>query len=66
VDALVMVLLGGVDAAIGPIIGAAVYTGLYDWLLQIIPLWRMALGAAILALVLLFPTGLGGIRRHAS
>jgi branched-chain amino acid transport system permease protein len=65
VDALVMVLLGGVDAAIGPIVGAAVYTGLYDWLLQVIPLWRLALGAAILALVLLFPAGLGGARQTA-
>jgi branched-chain amino acid transport system permease protein len=63
VDALVMVLLGGVDAAAGPVLGATVYTGLYDWLLQVMPLWRLALGFVILALVLLFPTGLGAPRR---
>lgn len=63
VDALVMVLLGGIDSAVGPILGATIYTGLYDWLLQVIPLWRLALGAVILTLVLLFPAGLGAARR---
>ncbi len=64
VDGLLMVLLGGMDAAAGPVIGAVVYTGLYDWLLQAIPLWRLALGLAILALVLLFPAGLAGTGRR--
>jgi len=64
VDGLLMVLLGGVDAAAGPVVGAMVYTGLYDWLLQAIPLWRLVLGLVILALVLLFPSGLAGTGRR--
>ncbi|HVY13588.1 MAG TPA: ABC transporter permease [Rhodopila sp.] len=65
VDGLLMVLLGGVDAVAGPVIGALVYTSLYDWLLLAIPFWRLALGIAILALVLAFPGGLAGTRRQA-
>jgi len=64
VDGLLTVLLGGMDAAAGPVIGAIAYTGLYDLLLQTVPLWRLALGMTILALVLAFPAGLAGIRRR--
>jgi branched-chain amino acid transport system permease protein len=64
VDGLLMVLLGGVDAMAGPLIGALVYTGLYDFLLQAIPFWRLALGSIILVLVLLFPAGLAGLGRR--
>jgi branched-chain amino acid transport system permease protein len=60
VDGLLMVLLGGIDTVTGPIAGAVAYTGLYDLLLQTVSLWRMALGLAIIALVLLFPDGLAG------
>jgi branched-chain amino acid transport system permease protein len=62
VDALLMVLLGGVQTVSGPILGALVYTGLYDLLLQVTSLWRLALGAAILVLVLVFPQGIAGAR----
>jgi branched-chain amino acid transport system permease protein len=65
VDGLLMVLLGGVDTVIGPIVGAIVYTTLYDVLLQTVPLWRMALGIAIIVLVTLFPDGLVGGRRRS-
>ena len=66
VDALVMVLLGGVQTMAGPIIGAIVYTGLFDALLLATDLWRAALGASILAIVLLFPAGIAGsLRRDA-
>jgi branched-chain amino acid transport system permease protein len=60
VDALLMVLLGGVQTVSGPIAGALVYTGLYDLLLTSTALWRLWLGAAILVLVLLFPHGIAG------
>jgi branched-chain amino acid transport system permease protein len=62
VDGLLMVLLGGVDTLVGPILGAAAYTALYDLLLQTLSLWRMVLGLTIIALVLLFPSGLTGSR----
>ena len=60
VDALLMVLLGGVQSLSGPIIGALAYTALYDGLLQITASWRFILGAVIVALVLVFPHGIAG------
>ncbi|HET6185205.1 MAG TPA: ABC transporter permease [Acetobacteraceae bacterium] len=60
VDALLMVLLGGVHAMSGPIVGALAYTILYDLLLQVTDLWRLVLGLAIIALVLAFPEGIAG------
>jgi branched-chain amino acid transport system permease protein len=65
VDALLMVLLGGVQTVAGPVVGAMAYTGLYDLLLPAIPLWRLVLGTTIIALVLLFPRGLAGMARPA-
>jgi branched-chain amino acid transport system permease protein len=64
VDALVMVLLGGVETVAGPILGALAYTGLYDALLLATDLWRLVLGAAIIALVLAFPEGIAGAARR--
>ena len=60
VDALLMVLLGGVQTMAGPIVGALAYTGLYDVLLLATELWRLALGVAIILLVLAFPEGIAG------
>lgn len=60
VDALLMVLLGGVQTMAGPIIGAIAYTGLYDALLAATDLWRFVLGAIILLLVVAFPEGIAG------
>ncbi len=60
VDALLMVLLGGVQSMAGPIVGAVVYTGLFDLLLRATSLWRLVLGLAIIVLVLVFPEGIAG------
>jgi branched-chain amino acid transport system permease protein len=60
VDALLMVLMGGVQTMAGPIVGALAYTGLYDGLLLITSLWRLVLGATIVLLVLAFPEGIAG------
>ena len=60
VDALVMVLLGGVQTMAGPVIGALAYTGLYDALLRATGYWRFALGLVIVLLVLAFPQGIAG------
>ena len=60
VDALLMVLLGGVDTMAGPIVGALAYTGLYDFLLLSTGFWRLALGVAIVVLVVAFPAGIAG------
>ncbi len=60
VDALVMVLLGGVNALFGPLLGAGAFTWLADTLARGTEYWRAALGALILLLVLGFPMGIGG------
>ena len=62
VDGLIMVLLGGVQSMAGPIIGAILYTGLFD-LLLLTDFWRAWLGFSIIALVLLFPAGVAGAQR---
>ena len=61
VDALLMVLLGGVQTVSGPIVGGFVFSGLQERLVLRFPeFWRFALGLAIVALVLIFPQGLVG------
>ena len=63
VDALVMLLLGGVNAWFGPLAGAAAFTWMQDSLARSFTYWRAALGALIVLLVLLFPRGIGGTLR---
>ncbi|MGN6096847.1 MAG: ABC transporter permease [Bosea sp. (in: a-proteobacteria)] len=60
VDALLMVLLGGVQTVSGPIVGAFVYAGLSEQLSRLTMYWRFALGLSIVLLVVLFPRGLVG------
>jgi len=61
VDGLVMVMLGGVQSLLGPIAGAALFTWLEDLLARQSAYWHALLGLAMLALVLVFPTGLAGV-----
>jgi branched-chain amino acid transport system permease protein len=63
VDALVMVLLGGVQTLTGPVWGAALFTWLEDAVSREIAYWRAAIGAVILLLVLAFPNGIEGALR---
>ena len=60
VDALLMVLLGGVQTVSGPIVGAVVFAGLEEQLLRWTEYWRSVLGAIIVVLVLAFPQGIAG------
>ena len=60
VDALLMVLLGGVQTVTGPIIGAIAFAGLQEQLVRVTEYWRLVLGLVIVALVLFFPSGLAG------
>ena len=64
VDALVMVLLGGLNALVGPVLGAAAFTWLSDTLARATEYWRAVLGAAILLIVIAFPAGIGGAMQH--
>ncbi len=60
VDALLMVLLGGVQTVSGPIVGAFVFAGLEEQLMRLTAYWRFALGLAIVLVVMLFPRGIAG------
>ncbi|HJY76210.1 MAG TPA: ABC transporter permease [Burkholderiales bacterium] len=64
VDALVMVLLGGVQTLTGPVWGAGLFTWLEDSLSREIEYWRAAIGAVIVLLVLAFPQGVAGFARE--
>ena len=61
-DALMMVLMGGVQTLSGPWIGASAFTLLHDWLARI-AWWRLLLGLTIIALVMAFPQGIVGFFR---
>jgi ABC-type branched-subunit amino acid transport system permease subunit len=60
IDAMVMVLLGGIQTLTGPIVGAAVFTFLQDNVMRQTVFWRGLLGTVILLLVLVFPGGIVG------
>ena len=60
VDALVMVLLGGVQSLSGPLLGSVSLTWMQDVIVRETQYWRACLGGAILLLVLVFPGGLAG------
>jgi branched-chain amino acid transport system permease protein len=60
VDFLAMILLGGIQTVMGPVLGAAAFHSIKDLFMPLTDHWRFFLGASIIALVLLFPRGLGG------
>ncbi len=60
VDGLVMVLLGGVQTLVGPVVGAVSFTWLQDTVARSTDYWRALLGAIVLLLVLAFPQGIAG------
>ena len=64
VDALVMMLLGGMGSLLGPLVGAAAYTGLRIGLSSHTDFWRLAAGIVLIGLVLVYPGGLLGGRRR--
>jgi len=60
VDALVMVLLGGVGNLAGPVLGSVVFTVLHDQLSRF-EQWRLLLGTVIILVSILAPGGLSGL-----
>jgi branched-chain amino acid transport system permease protein len=60
VDGLVMVLLGGVNTLVGPLVGAVTFTALQDSLARSTDYWRAVLGGSMLLMVLVFPQGIAG------
>jgi branched-chain amino acid transport system permease protein len=61
VDALVMVLLGGVETVSGAIVGAIVYKALNIWLVSQTDWSKLVLGGFIVLIVVAFPKGIVGI-----
>lgn len=60
VDGLVMVLLGGVETVLGPIVGAVVFKALSIWLISETDYSKLALGAIVVLIVVAFPRGVVG------
>ncbi|GJE01140.1 ABC transporter permease [Methylobacterium isbiliense] len=60
IDFLVMVLVGGIQTVMGPLLGAAFFHTLKDVVMPLTEFWRLLLGLAIIATVLVFPRGLAG------
>jgi branched-chain amino acid transport system permease protein len=60
VDALVMVLLGGVETVSGAIVGAIVYKTLSIWLVSQTDWSKLVLGTFIVLIVVAFPKGIVG------
>ena len=63
VDALAMVLLGGVQTITGPILGAATLHLMKDVVMPLTDYWRVLLGLTIIGFVLAFPGGVVGTLR---
>ena len=61
VDALVMVLLGGIETISGAVVGAVVYKALNIWLVSQTDLSKLVLGAFIVLIVVAFPRGIVGV-----
>ncbi|MGZ4194493.1 MAG: branched-chain amino acid ABC transporter ATP-binding protein/permease [Solirubrobacteraceae bacterium] len=64
VDILVMVILGGINTTIGPIIGAAFVSMFPTWV-NINPFWQEVLfGSLFVAMIILAPEGVAGLGRR--
>lgn len=64
VDALAMVLIGGVQTLVGPVVGAVVFVMLQDWIVRATPYWHAVLGATLILITVLFPQGIVGTLRQ--
>jgi branched-chain amino acid transport system permease protein len=56
-----MLLLGGFDHFLGPVLGALVFIGLQDFVMSVTPYWRFVFGAILAVVVVFFPRGLMGL-----
>jgi branched-chain amino acid transport system permease protein len=61
VDALVMVLLGGIETVSGAVVGAIVFKALNIWLVSQTDWSKLVLGAIVVLIVVAFPKGIVGM-----
>ena len=60
-EIVIMVVLGGMRSFWGPLVGAAVFVVLQDYLSSLTPNWMSFLGAIFVLVVLFFPRGVLGV-----
>lgn len=60
-DAVLVAVVGGMYAFLGPVLGAIVYQLGHDLIVQYTTRWQLALGLVLLFVVLVFPDGLAGL-----
>ena len=65
-DFVIMAVLGGMRSFWGPLIGAAIFVVLQDYLSSITINWMSFIGMLFIAIVLFFPRGLLGFLRSRS
>ena len=58
---VLMTLLGGFAHFGGPLLGAFVFIFLQDWVMSVVPYWRLIFGAILAAIVIFVPGGLIGL-----
>jgi branched-chain amino acid transport system permease protein len=56
-----MTLLGGFSSFFGPVLGAFVFIYLQNWVMSIVPYWRLIFGAILAVVVIFAPGGLMGL-----
>jgi ABC-type multidrug transport system fused ATPase/permease subunit len=61
-NAILMCTIGGMNTFFGPVIGAAILTGLEEIVGKYTEYWSFSIGVVVLVVVLLFPRGLLGIK----
>jgi len=63
-----MTLLGGFTSFFGPVVGAFVFIYLQNWVMSVVPYWRLIFGAMLALIVIVAPEGLLGLvsRRRAA
>jgi branched-chain amino acid transport system permease protein len=63
-DFVIMAVMGGMRSFWGPLLGAAVFVVLQDYLSSITPNWQSLIGVMFVVVVLFFPRGLLGFLRR--
>jgi branched-chain amino acid transport system permease protein len=61
VDALVMVVIGGVKSFYGGVVGAIIYVLLKTFVSRSFSHWELVIGLILIAVVLIFPAGVTGL-----
>jgi branched-chain amino acid transport system permease protein len=65
-NAILMAIMGGMGNFFGPVVGAAILTGLEEIVGKQTEYWSFSIGVVVLAVVLIFPRGVLGIGEMAA